>query len=34
VLSPVDVREQVFSVRPDNALSLCGRPLDWVEAVR
>jgi hypothetical protein len=33
-LSPVDEREPVASVSPDNVLSLCGKPLDWVEAVR
>jgi hypothetical protein len=33
-LSPVDEREPVASVSPANVLSLCGKPLDWVEAVR
>jgi hypothetical protein len=34
VLSPVDAREPVESVPPDNALHLCGKRLDWIEAVR
>jgi len=33
-LSLVDKREPVSSARPVNALSLCGKRLDWVEAVR
>jgi hypothetical protein len=34
VLSRVDAREPVLRVLPSKARSLCGRRLDWVEAVR
>jgi hypothetical protein len=34
-LSPLDTRRnEVDSVPPSQAQSLCGRRLDWVEAVR
>jgi hypothetical protein len=33
-LSPVDSREPVATVAPADARSLCGRRLDWVEALR
>ena len=33
-LSAVDVREPVETVAPADARSLCGRRLDWVEALR
>jgi hypothetical protein len=33
-LSPVDTREPVETVAPGDARSLCGRRLDWVEALR
>jgi hypothetical protein len=33
-LSPADVRQPLETVSPARASSLCGRALDWVEAVR
>jgi hypothetical protein len=34
-LSPLDThRDEVDSVPPADARSLCGRRLDWIEAVR
>ena len=33
-LSRVDEREPVSRVSPDRASSLCGKPWDWVEAIR
>jgi hypothetical protein len=33
-LSRKDIREPVITVSPEQARSLCGRRLDWVEAVR
>jgi hypothetical protein len=33
-LSQKDVRETVVTVSPEQARSLCGRRLDWVEAIR
>jgi hypothetical protein len=34
-LSPLDTRRNaVESIAPEDASSLCGRKLDWVEAVR
>jgi hypothetical protein len=33
-LSPVDSREPVIRVSPSRASTLCGRPWDWIEAVR
>jgi hypothetical protein len=33
-LSAVDSREPVETVAPKDARSLCGRRLDWVEALR
>jgi hypothetical protein len=34
VFSRVDAREPVLTVRPDRGLTLCGKRLDWIEAVR
>jgi hypothetical protein len=34
VLSLVDSREPVSRISPGRASTLCGRPRDWVEAVR
>jgi hypothetical protein len=34
VLSPADDRERVETIPPAKAASLCGRSLDWIEAVR
>ena len=34
VLSPADDRQRVETIPPSKAASLCGRSLDWIEAVR